>query len=61
MSGQPESAKRMENWNAEVGRRIRARRLECGISQSQLGEKLAKHLKLPKTCNNLPQIQFHRS
>ena len=40
MSGQPESAKRMEAWNVEVGRRIRARRLECGLSQSQLGAKL---------------------
>jgi transcriptional regulator with XRE-family HTH domain len=40
MSGQPESAKRMENWNVEVGRRIRARRLECGLSQALLGEKL---------------------
>ena len=40
MSGRPESAKRMEAWNVEVGRRIRARRLECGLSQSQLGAKL---------------------
>jgi transcriptional regulator with XRE-family HTH domain len=40
MSGQLESAERIENWNAEVGRRIRARRLECGLSQTQLGEKL---------------------
>ena len=40
MSGQLEPAKRMETWNAEVGRRIRARRLECGLSQTQLGEKL---------------------
>jgi transcriptional regulator with XRE-family HTH domain len=40
MSGQPEPAKRIENWNVEVGRRIRARRLECGLSQTELGEKL---------------------
>jgi transcriptional regulator with XRE-family HTH domain len=40
MSGQLESAERIENWNAEVGRRIRARRLECGLSQTELGEKL---------------------
>lgn len=40
MSGQPEPAKRIENWNVEVGRRIRARRLERGLSQTQLGAKL---------------------
>jgi transcriptional regulator with XRE-family HTH domain len=40
MSGQPESAKRMETWNVELGRRIRARRLECGLSQTQLGKRL---------------------
>jgi transcriptional regulator with XRE-family HTH domain len=40
MSGQPEPAKRIENWNVKVGRRIRARRLQCGLSQTQLGEKL---------------------
>jgi transcriptional regulator with XRE-family HTH domain len=40
MSGRPESAKRMEAWNVEVGRRIRAGRLECGLSQTQLGAKL---------------------
>src|ERR1700712_3836821 len=40
MSGQPESAERIDNWNAEVGRRIRARRLECGLSQTELGAKL---------------------
>jgi transcriptional regulator with XRE-family HTH domain len=40
MSGQPEPAKRIENWNVKVGRRIRARRLACGLSQNQLGEKL---------------------
>jgi transcriptional regulator with XRE-family HTH domain len=40
MSGQPESAKRIDNWNVEVGRRIRARRLERGLSQTELGAKL---------------------
>ena len=40
MSGQAESAKRMATWNVEVGRRIRARRLECGLSQAELGAKL---------------------
>jgi transcriptional regulator with XRE-family HTH domain len=40
MSGQSESAKRMATWNVEVGRRIRARRLECGLSQAELGAKL---------------------
>jgi transcriptional regulator with XRE-family HTH domain len=40
MSGQPEPAKPIENRNAEIGRRIRARRLECGFSQTQLGVKL---------------------
>jgi transcriptional regulator with XRE-family HTH domain len=40
MSGQPEPAKRMKTWNVELGRRIRARRLECGLSQTQLGKRL---------------------
>jgi transcriptional regulator with XRE-family HTH domain len=40
MSGQSESAKRMATWNVEVGRRIRAHRLECGLSQTQLGKRL---------------------
>jgi transcriptional regulator with XRE-family HTH domain len=40
MSGRPESAKRTEAWNVELGRRIRARRLECGLSQTQLGKML---------------------
>ena len=40
MSGQPESAKRMTTWNVKLGRRIRARRLECGLSQTQLGKRL---------------------
>src|SRR5450631_3827479 len=38
MSGQPESAKRMTTWNVKLGRRIRALRLECGLSQTQLGK-----------------------
>src|ERR1700733_2231382 len=40
MSGQAESAKRMATWNVKLGHRIRARRLECGLSQTELGEKL---------------------
>jgi transcriptional regulator with XRE-family HTH domain len=40
MSGQPESAKRMTTWNVKLGRRIRARRLECGLSQTQLGKRI---------------------
>jgi len=40
MSGQPESAKRMTTWNVKLGRRIRACRLELGLSQTQLGKRL---------------------
>jgi transcriptional regulator with XRE-family HTH domain len=40
MSGQLEPAERIENWNVKVGRRIRARRLERGLSQTELGAKL---------------------
>jgi transcriptional regulator with XRE-family HTH domain len=40
MSGQPEPAQRIETWSVKVGRRIRARRIECGLSQTALGEKL---------------------
>jgi transcriptional regulator with XRE-family HTH domain len=40
MSGQPESAKRMTTWNVKLGCRIRARRLECGLSQTQLGKRI---------------------
>jgi transcriptional regulator with XRE-family HTH domain len=40
MSGQLEPAQRIETWNVKVGRRIRARRLERGLSQSELGAKL---------------------
>jgi transcriptional regulator with XRE-family HTH domain len=40
MSGQPESAKRMTTWNVKLGRRIRACRLECGLSQTQLGKRI---------------------
>src|ERR1700733_534152 len=40
MSGQAESAKRMATWNVKLGHRIRARRLECGLSQAELGAKL---------------------
>src|ERR1700694_1891392 len=40
MSGQPNPAQRIETWNVKVGRRIRARRIECRMSQTELGEKL---------------------
>jgi transcriptional regulator with XRE-family HTH domain len=40
MSGQLEPAKRLDPWNVKVGRRIRARRIECGLSQTELGKKL---------------------
>jgi transcriptional regulator with XRE-family HTH domain len=40
MSGQLEAAKRMAAWNVKVGHLIRARRLECGLSQAELGAKL---------------------
>jgi transcriptional regulator with XRE-family HTH domain len=40
MSGQPESAKQMTTWNVKLGRRIRACRLELGLSQTQLGKRL---------------------
>lgn len=32
--------KRVEAWDVEVGRRIRARRIECGLSQEDLGKGL---------------------
>ena len=40
MPGEPVLAKRAEAWDAEVGRRIRARRLECGFSQSDLARRV---------------------
>jgi transcriptional regulator with XRE-family HTH domain len=40
MSGRSESAKRMATWNVKLGHCIRARRLECGLSQAELGAKL---------------------
>ena len=40
MPGEPVLAKRAEAWDADVGRRIRARRLEGGLSQTELGQKL---------------------
>lgn len=36
MSGKPHPKRRTEAWDAEVGRRIRARRNECGLSQEEL-------------------------
>ena len=41
MSGKPLPKKRTEAWDAEVGRRIRARRLECGLSQTELARAIA--------------------
>jgi transcriptional regulator with XRE-family HTH domain len=38
MPGKPLLAKQTEPWDAEVGTRIRARRLECGLSQTELGQ-----------------------
>ncbi len=40
MPGEPVLAKRAEAWDAEVGRRIRARRLECGFSQTELAQRV---------------------
>lgn len=40
MAGEPLRNRRKEAWDVEVGRRIRARRLECGLSQHELGEGL---------------------
>ena len=36
----PHHPKRMEAWDIEVGRRIRARRLECEMSQTTLADGL---------------------
>jgi transcriptional regulator with XRE-family HTH domain len=40
MSEMPLLARRAEAWDAEVGRRIRARRLECGFSQTELARRV---------------------
>jgi transcriptional regulator with XRE-family HTH domain len=40
MTGKPPKARRPQAWDVEVGRRIRARRLECKTSQSALGKPL---------------------
>jgi transcriptional regulator with XRE-family HTH domain len=40
MIGKPPKASDTQAWDVEVGRRIRARRLECGMSQTALGESL---------------------
>jgi transcriptional regulator with XRE-family HTH domain len=40
MTGKPPKTSRTQAWDAEIGRRIRARRLECGMSQVTLGESL---------------------
>ncbi len=40
MPGKRLASRRTEAWDVEVGRRIRARRLECGLSQQQLAKGL---------------------
>jgi transcriptional regulator with XRE-family HTH domain len=40
MTGKPPKASDTQAWDVEVGRRIRARRLECSMSQTALGESL---------------------
>jgi transcriptional regulator with XRE-family HTH domain len=40
MTGKPLKPRDTQAWDVEVGRRIRARRLECGMSQTALGESL---------------------
>jgi transcriptional regulator with XRE-family HTH domain len=40
MPAKPPSSRRVEAWDVEVGRRIRARRIECELSQEELGGEL---------------------
>lgn len=40
MSGAPQPKRRADALDAEIGRRIRARRIECGMSQTALAKKL---------------------
>lgn len=40
MTGKPLKVSDTQVWDVEVGRRIRARRVECGMSQTALGESL---------------------
>jgi transcriptional regulator with XRE-family HTH domain len=40
MTGKPPKARQPQAWDVEVGRRIRARRLECRMSQTKLGKPL---------------------
>ena len=40
MPAKPPSSRKVEAWDVEVGRRIRARRIECELSQQELGEEL---------------------
>ena len=40
MSAKPILDKQMDAWETELGHRIRARRLECGLSQTKLAEQL---------------------
>jgi transcriptional regulator with XRE-family HTH domain len=40
MTGKAPRARDTQAWDVEVGRRIRARRVECGMSQTALGESL---------------------
>ena len=44
MTAKPPKASDTQAWDVEVGRRIRARRLECGMSQTALGESLGLSL-----------------
>ncbi len=40
MPGKRHASRRVEAWDVEVGRRIRARRLECWLSQQELAQGL---------------------
>jgi transcriptional regulator with XRE-family HTH domain len=40
MAAKPLSSRRTEAWDVEVGRRIRARRMECRLSQQELAQGL---------------------
>jgi transcriptional regulator with XRE-family HTH domain len=40
MTGKPPKARQPQAWDVEVGRRIRARRVQCKMSQTNLGKPL---------------------
>jgi transcriptional regulator with XRE-family HTH domain len=40
MTGKPPKVRQPQAWDVEVGRRIRARRVECKMSQTDLGKPL---------------------